>query len=258
MFRYTSISISFVIVLFAMILQMQYQGGSWWILLIPVVIYLAFLVVGSIKISFNFYLKSLCRAKTNEKVIALTFDDGPDPSITPRLLDILNRENISATFFCIGQKVDNNPDLAKQIVDNGHLIGNHTYSHHTWFDLFTRKHMLKEIEMTDEAIKRATGKVPMLFRPPYGVTNPALKYIVEKTNLTSIGWSLRSFDTIHDHEKVMKKLKRKTKPGDIVLFHDTNEKIINIVKEYLAWLKENEFKVENLETLLNIKAYDTE
>jgi peptidoglycan-N-acetylglucosamine deacetylase len=257
MFRYSSISISFTIVLFALIIQVQYEGNPWWILLIPIFAYLAFLVVGSIKISLNFYFKSFCRVKTKEKIIALTFDDGPDPQVTPKLLDILKRKNIPAAFFCIGQKVDENSELAKKIVEDGHLIGNHTYTHHTWFDLFSRKHMLKEIEMTDEAIKRAIGKIPMLFRPPYGVTNPALKYIVEKTNLTSIGWSLRSFDTIHDPEKVMKKLKRKTKPGGIVLFHDTNEKIIVVVTEYLAWLKANEFKVESLETMLNLQAYDT-
>lgn len=256
MFRYTSISITFTIVLFALVLQLQYQGGSWWILSIPVIIYLVFLIVGSIKISLNFYFKSICRARTKEKVIALTFDDGPDTEVTPKLLDILKRENILATFFNIGQKVDNNPELAKQIDEDGHLIGNHTYTHHKWFDLFSRKRMMKEIEMTDEAIKKATGKVPMLFRPPYGVTNPTLKYIIEKTNLTSIGWSLRSFDTIHDHEKVMKKLKRKTKPGDIVLFHDTNEKIISIVEEYLAWLKENQYSVVSLENHVKVDAYE--
>jgi len=257
MFRYTSISISFVIVLFALFIQVQYEGNPWWILLIPVVIYLVFLVVGSVKISLNFYFKSLCKAKTKEKIIAISFDDGPDPVVTPKVLDLLKRENLPATFFCIGQKVEQYPELLKKVYEDGHLVGNHSYSHHKWFDLFSRKRMLKEIEMTDEAIKKVTGKVPMLFRPPYGVTNPTLKRIVEKTNLTSIGWSLRSFDTIHDPVKVIQKLKQKTKPGDIVLFHDTNEKIINIVEEYLIWLKENNFKVESLETMLNLEAYDT-
>jgi peptidoglycan-N-acetylglucosamine deacetylase len=258
MFRYTSISISFVIVLFALLIQVQYEGNPWWILFIPVVIYLGFLIVGSVKISLNFYFKSLCSSKTKEKVIAITFDDGPDIKITPKLLDLLARENCTATFFCIGQKVEDHPQLVQQMDSSGHLIGNHSYSHHRWFDLFSHKRMLKEIEMTDEAIKKAIGKVPMLFRPPYGVTNPTLKRIVEKTNLTSVGWSLRSFDTIHDRKKVMNKLTAKTRPGDVVLFHDTNEKILGIIEAYLRWLKENDYSVVSLETLFNVNAYDTE
>jgi peptidoglycan/xylan/chitin deacetylase (PgdA/CDA1 family) len=117
--------------------------------------------------------------------------------------------------------------------------------------------MTAEIKATNREIERSIGKSPAFFRPPYGVTNPLLKKALEKSNMFSIGWSLRSFDTIRDQEKVLKKLKSKTKAGDIVLFHDTNEKIIPVIEEYLNWLKSNHFEVVSLDKLLNIPAYET-
>jgi len=258
MFRYSTISISFFIILFAFIVQVQYEGNPGWIILIPIIIYLAILAIGSIKISLNFYFPSLCKAKTKEKEIVLTFDDGPNPEITPRLLKILEKEKIPATFFCIGNQVNEHPKIIKEIDKNGHLIGNHSYSHHRWFDLFSSKKMNNEIKKTNDAVRKEVGKNPLLFRPPYGVTNPTLKKALQETNMISIGWSLRSFDTFKPKDKVLQKLKRKTKGGDVVLFHDTDEKILEIIEEYLSWLKENGFKIVSLTKLFEIEAYETE
>lgn len=256
MFRYSTISISFFIILFALILQVQYEGSPWWIVLIPIVIYAAALIIGSIKIGLNFYFKSANKASTDEKIIAITFDDGPHPEITPKLLDFLTQENIYATFFCIGERINEHPEVIQRAHKDGHLIGNHSYTHHRWFDLFGKKKMIKEIEQTNEAIMKLIGKYPILFRPPYGVTNPTLKGALKKTNMISAGWSLRSFDTVKNADHVIRKLIRNTKPGDVILFHDNDLKIIEIVSEYLRWLNENDFKIVSLEQLFNIEAYE--
>lgn len=256
MFRYSTISISFFIILFALIIQVQYEGSPWWVVLIPIIIYIAALAIGSIKIGLNFYFKSANGIKTKEKIIAITFDDGPHPEITPKLLDILKQENTPATFFCIGQKIEAHPNVVKVIHKDGHLIGNHSHTHHRWFDLFGKNKMIKEIELTNETIRKLIGKVPILFRPPYGVTNPTLKGALKKTNMISAGWSLRSFDTVWDKEKVLKKLMTKTKPGNVVLFHDTDEKILPLIKEYIAWINKNDFKIVGLDQLFNIEAYE--
>jgi peptidoglycan/xylan/chitin deacetylase (PgdA/CDA1 family) len=240
-----------------MIVLVQRQAiPSWW-LFIPVVLYLAKLVLGSTLIGLNFYFFSYCKIKTTEKIIALTFDDGPHPVVTPVLLELLKKHEVRVTFFCLGKNIASNKSITKQADADGHLIGNHTYTHHRRFDLFSANKMAAEIKATNTEIEKTIGKNPILFRPPYGVTNPLLKKALEKTDMFSIGWSLRSFDTIRDKQKVLKKLKANTRGGDVVLFHDTDKKIIPIIDEYLGWLKANRFKVVSLEKLFNIDAYES-
>lgn len=257
MFKYTSVSIVSIIILFMMIILVQRDAFPAWVLLIPVLLYAFSLVLGSTKIGLNFYFFSYNNSKTTDKIIALTFDDGPDPVVTANLIAVLEKHQASATFFCLGKNISANKSIAKSIDQKGHILGNHSYTHHRWFDLFSANKMGAEIDATNSEIERTTGKRPTFFRPPYGVTNPNLKKALEKTNMFSVGWSLRSFDTIHDQEKVLRKLKSKTKAGDVVLFHDSNEKIIPIIDQYLDWLKANQFKVVSLDKLLNIPAYET-
>jgi len=254
--KYTGVSILLVIFLFAITIGYQQLEWPWWTVFIPVLIYLVLLALGSVFIRFNFFFPSVCKAKTKEKKIVLTFDDGPHPELTPEMLKILDKHEFQAIFFCTGAQVHRYKDIVKKMDKKGHIIANHSYTHSRWFDFFNLKKMTAEIAATNKEIERAIGKKPLLFRPPYGVTNPALGKTLQRTGLVSVGWSLRSFDTIHSKEKVLKKLKRKTKSGDIVLLHDTRENTPAIVDEYAAWLKENGFKVSPLDKLLNIKVYE--
>lgn len=226
--------------------------------LIPVVlIYTIINIIGSSSIANNYFIESINNIITDKKEIAITFDDGPDANITPELLEILNNNNVKATFFCTGEKALKNGDILSRIFENGHIIGNHTYYHSKFFDLFSASRMVNEISFTNNEIYKVTGKTPKLFRPPYGVTNPMLKKALKRTNLVSIGWSLRSLDTVKSKNKVLQKLKSSTKPGDIVLFHDTVPDIVSIVQEYLVWLKENSYKVVSLTKNLNIQEYES-
>ena len=209
----------------------------------------AFLLESKSIPSYNF-------GKKEKKEIAITFDDGPHPKTTPEVLKILDDYNIKATFFCIGRNVDKYSDIAKTACEKGHIIGNHSFSHSNYFDFQSSVKMTSELNQTRNSIYHAIGKMSNLFRPPFGVTNPLLKIALNNTKLISIGWSVRSFDTIRNPNKVISKLKKKTHPGAIILFHDTNEKITTILKEFLPWLKKNGYKVISLEDLLKIKAYE--
>ena len=120
-----------------MIILVQRDAFQAWILVFPIVFYLASLVLGSTKIGLNFYFFSYCQSNTNEKIIALTFDDGPDPDVTPALLDLLDKYQARATFFCLGKNIAANKSLTNKISEKGHLIGNHSYTHHKLFDLFS-------------------------------------------------------------------------------------------------------------------------
>jgi len=225
--------------------------------IIPIAfIFLIINVIGSVKIQLNYFFHSHCNYTSGKKEIALTFDDGPHPDITPKLIELLNKHNIKATFFCVGKNADVNPEIVANTFTGGHIIGNHSYNHSNFFDLLSSKKMQKEILDTNEVITSITGKTPLLFRPPYGVTNPMLRKAIKKTNMMSIGWSLRSLDTVKSSDEVLTKLMTNTKSGDIVLFHDTNVHIIKIIENYIIWLQKNDFKIVSLTSLLNIRAYE--
>lgn len=214
------------------------------------------LIFGSININWNFYLKSYGHGRRDLPEIALSFDDGPDEQYTPQILEILKRYNIKAVFFCVGDKIEKTPEIFEQIVKEGHIVGNHSYSHSFWFDFFSPLRMAREIIQTDQLIKRILGKKPVLFRPPYGVTNPFLGKALKKTGHKSISWSLRSFDTKRGAEKMMDHLKSKLQNGDVVLFHDTSNATVKSLNEFISYVKQEGKEIVALDRLLKISAYE--
>lgn len=243
----------YIIVLIQVYLFLPWKGIFF---ILVSILFLAHLVYSSVNVCSQVYLKTLCKGKTDKKQIAITFDDGPHAEITPKVLKILDSYNAKATFFCIGENINTNPSLLKDIDSKDHLIGNHTYTHHKWFDLFSSSKMKAELENTNGLIFEIINKKTKLFRPPYGVTNPPLKKAVNALNLQTIGWSIRSLDTIRSTEKTLKEITKKLVPGDIILFHDNREHIIEILPKFLDYVKSEGFEVVNIDKLLNIKAYE--
>jgi peptidoglycan-N-acetylglucosamine deacetylase len=224
-----------------------------WLLLI----YVSVLFCGSYFIRFGFFVKSICSAKTNEKWIALSFDDGPAGGKTSRILDILKENNVEAAFFCIGKNVACNEDLVKRIVREGHIIGNHSFSHHHFFDLFSSRKMLAELKEMSRAVKNITGLYPRFFRPPYGVTTPNLKKAVLQGGFIPIGWSIRSYDTvIKNQDRLLAKILNAVKPGAILLLHDTSETMIEILPGLLKGIRDNRYQVMRLDKMINLNPYD--
>jgi len=189
--------------------------------------------------------------------IALTFDDGPDRNTTPEVLDILKKEGINAAFFCIGSKVESDPELIWRMDQEGHVVGNHSYSHHFFFDLFNSRRMSAEMQKTEDAIFKVISKRIKLFRPPYGVTNPPLARAVGKIKYRVIGWSLRSGDTVlMDENKLLERITSGLKPGDIILFHDTKKITALVLEKFIKFAKENDYIFERVDKHLGIEAYE--
>jgi peptidoglycan-N-acetylglucosamine deacetylase len=218
--------------------------------------YITVSVVASFFICSGFHMKALCSRKTEQKVIAITYDDGPHPGNTDAILDVL-KDRAKATFFCIGSKLKGNEALLERMHEEGHLIGTHSFSHSNWFDLYSSKKMKRELKQSEEMIYKILSKKPLLFRPPYGVINPMLKRALGAFSYQIIGYSNRSLDTVtKDENKVIERLMRRLKPGDVVLLHDTVPYSATLLKKFLYELAEKGFIVIGLDELFNIRAYE--
>lgn len=246
---------SLAILLILLALSFFVSINWWWFLLVIVVRFLI-LVVGSSFISSNFHIKSYCgNPLEKKKIIALTFDDGPNEN-TLSILDILKKMNVKAAFFCIGKNIKKHPEILKRIMEEGHIVGNHSYSHSNFFDFYRKNRLIEEIQKTDALIESISGKKTQLFRPPYGVTNPSIRRALEVTKHKVIGWNIRSLDGILKDEKIIfARIKNRIAPGGIVLLHDTAH-TLKILERFMLCLEENEYKVVSIEALLKIKAYE--
>ena len=166
-------------------------------------------------------MRRLPTAAALRKEVALTFDDGPDPVVTPRVLDLLDQYDAKASFFCIGNKVIAYPELTREIIRRGHSVENHTNSHPHAFPFFGPKALQLEIDTAQTAIYATTGVTPIFFRAPMGFRNPFLAPMVERTGLRYTNWTRRGFDTFaKSAEPVWQRLQRGLAAGDILLLHD--------------------------------------
>ncbi|MBR8838919.1 MAG: polysaccharide deacetylase family protein [Stigonema ocellatum SAG 48.90 = DSM 106950] len=155
----------------------------------------------------------------DQKVIALSFDDGPWPQSTTKVLDILKKENIKATFFQIGQNLKNYPDLAKRVVAEGHILGNHTWHH--WYHHLNPQAAAFEIESTTNLIYQTTGVKTNLFRPPGGIMSNGVYDYAKNKKYATIMWSSDSVDYSRPSvSRLIHNVMREAKPGGIVLMHD--------------------------------------
>lgn len=246
----TSLLLLLVSVLILNVLQF-FVPISFWVYLIVISSYLVLAAYGSFRIESNFYFPVICSAKTEKKEISISFDDGPSPEITSKVLDILKKNEINATFFVIGKNIEGNEDILERIHKEGHIIGNHTYSHSYFFDLYAPKKMGLEFSKTNEIIEKITNTETRYFRPPYGVTNPLLRSALMKFKFIVIGWSVRSLDGIKNNtSKIIKRVTSNLKPGDIVLFHDNYPEIETVLNEFITFTKNNGFKIVSLNNLL--------
>ena len=158
--------------------------------------------------------------KTDSMKIALTFDDGPHPRLTHRILNILERYQIKATFFMVGVNVTNYPDSAKAVLEAGHEVGNHTYTH-AHLQNMTEDELIRELNMCEDVLDEICGYRPHLFRPPQGAVNVSIEQCAEEKDYTMILWSLDTRDWEHkDTAKIVNCVLSHVSAGDIILMHD--------------------------------------
>lgn len=155
--------------------------------------------------------------------VAITIDDGPDPVVTPAVLDLLDHYGATATFFCIGDRAVSHPDLCRDIVRRGHAVENHSMTHRHHFSLLGYRGFMRELTAAQDALGRITGMRPLFFRAPAGLRNPMLDPALSHLDLRLASWTRRGFDTRVDNPDVIaEKLLRGLKAGDILLLHDGN------------------------------------
>lgn len=207
-----------------------------------------FMVWASASIRSGVYVRAFCREKTDRKVVYLTFDDGPHPPETERVLDVLRERGARATFFLIGSKVSGNEAVLRRMLEEGHTLGLHTYSHAGTFPLLSFDKMLADVNEGKRAVESVADRKISLFRPPFGVTNPTIAKVVRTLGLQTVGWDVRSFDTVsckpsehfcksseysckqygysckqseHDwYVPVVERIMKQVRPGSVILLHD--------------------------------------
>lgn len=231
------------------------------ILLVCFAIFVAaniFLVWASADVGSNIYVKAHCKGEVKDRCVTLTFDDGPNAENTSKVLDVLKRHNIRATFFLIGKNIEEHPALASRMVEEGHIVANHTYTHSSKFPLGNRYDVEREIRACSDAIHNATGRRPRLFRPPFGVTTPNIGKAIKDMGVITIGWSIRSYDTMQrpTRESVVEGIIKKLRPGAIILLHDRCDGAEELLEMLIRECTQRGYSFVALDEMLNIRSYE--
>lgn len=212
------------------------------ILIITIIISfdIIFLHVKSDTLSYSEYELSLIEKYNDKKILALTFDDGPS-KYTPQILDILQRENVKATFFILGQNIVNKEDILLREYTEGHVIGIHSYEH-VFFTKISKEDILYQITTTSNMINEITNTTPTYIRIPYGITNNRVNAILKEENLENILWSVDSLDWSYKNaEKTITHVISTTNGNDIILMHDTFKSTVEAVENIIKYYKEKDF-----------------
>ena len=212
---------------------------------IPLAGFLALCLAAPFFPRFGFYLPVICRGISGEKAVAITFDDGPDPLTTPLLLKLLERYSIKATYFITGEKAARHPELVKAILRQGHLVGNHSYSHSYRILFLTRPSIVKDINAAQKVFSDF-GIRPLAYRPPAGITSPGLQSALLKTGMYAVNFSCRPLDGGNRRiSNLAQKILDRIRPDDIVLLHDLRPPDESLIP---AWLNEIELLLAGIET----------
>ncbi len=192
---------------------------------IPAAILLALFADGIARPGSSLLYPTVTHGPRTGHRVALSFDDGPDPAVTPAVLDALAQYGARATFFTIGRSLDAHPQLAQRLAAEHHELGNHSWQHSRWQNFFSVRRQLLELERGAQAIATLTGATqPPLYRPPIGLKSPPLAQAARRLQLTLVAWSLHSRDSQDgDPQRIARRVLRKIRPGDIVLMHDGHD-----------------------------------
>lgn len=190
----------------------------------------------------------------SKKMIALTFDDGPNYN-TSKVIDVLNKYDIKATFFVLGSRAINNKDILKKMADSGMEIGNHTYNH-LLLTKYDENKIRSEIDDTSEVIYSATKKRPKLLRPSYGSVNNKIKKVA---NMPIIIWDIDTLDwKYHNSKRITSRVVNKVRDGDIILMHDIYSASLNALSNIIPILQDNGYEFVTIDELFYYKGISLE
>lgn len=224
--------------------------------ILPILIFVLLCFIIPLFPRLSFFLPIISKGTRGVKGVALTFDDGPDPEVTPRLLELLARHGVTATFFVIGSRAERYPDIMRAILAGGHTVGNHSYSHSPFLMLQGSKTLQREI-VSAQSILLQFGIVPLAFRPPVGITNSRLWRVLLENGMFCVNFSRRGAD--FGNRRVVnlaRRLLAKVVPGDIILLHDISPRqgdVAHLLQEFstlIEGLKKKGFDVLPLSRLI--------
>ncbi|HRH65756.1 MAG TPA: polysaccharide deacetylase family protein [Bacteroidia bacterium] len=256
MLNFRNSNILLLIAVISMIAVRSVYPFSLIFFILPFLIWSGLVFYGCYRIDSEFFIPVKCKGEEDEKLMALTFDDGPSAKFTPAILDILKAMNVKATFFCIGRNIEGNENILKRMHAEGHTIGNHSYSHHFWFDLFSVKKMTEDLRFLDTKVFATLSVTPRMFRPPYGVTNPNVRDTIIRSNYFPVGWSIRSMDTVaKDCNLLQKKVRSRFHPGAVILFHDTGKCTPAVLQNLITDAQNQGYQWVRVDQLFQINPY---
>lgn len=188
--------------------------------------YLALILCGVMMLRWRVFVDAVVRGPRGARGIVLTFDDGPHPRWTVCILQLLREHGVTATFFVVGRKVEEYPDVVRAIIEQGHAVELHSYAHDRLLSLRSERRVREDLERGIAALEKITGRRPELFRPPIGHTNPIVARVVEDLDLTVVGWTIAGRDgvTWARPSEVAARVRRDLRDGAIVLLHDAPER----------------------------------
>jgi peptidoglycan-N-acetylglucosamine deacetylase len=205
--------------------------------------------------TFQMFGEIVPRVETSERVVALTFDDGPTTEATSQVLSVLRERGVKATFFVIGGELEQHPELGQRIVQEGHELGNHSYSHERMV-FKTPSFIREEIERSDQLIRDTGYQGPIQFRPPYGKKLVLLPYYLNKTHRKSIMWDIEPDsdpDVSQDADKIVAEVLSQARPGSIILLHvmyKNRKPSLNAVSGIIDGLRQQGYKFKTISELL--------
>lgn len=248
----TNLLFATALLLFIFLYQRGLSAPLW--LTVPVLLYPLIIFCGAYFIGLNFFIASKCHGPRSKAQIAISFDDGPNEH-TAAMLDLLKTAGVPAAFFCIGAQIKGREELLRRIDAEGHTIGTHSMNHRWHFALRPVSKIALDIAQSQDLVHSVIGKRPILFRPPFGVTDPLLAKAIGQTAVHSIGWSLRSYDTVlKDKNKLLKRLK-KIRNGDVVLFHEAGLQTNVILPLFIKYVQSKGMEIVPLQDVLSVKPY---
>ena len=194
-------------------------------LAVPASAFAAVMLDGIFRPTSSTFYPTISNGPRTGSEVSLTFDDGPDPEVTPAVLDSLGAANARGTFFTIGRHLERHTDIGARIVREGHELGNHSWRHAYWQNAYSTSQHAADMTRSDSIIHGITGTIARpLYRPPVGLKSPGLARVAHARNLNVIAWSVHNRDTIiRDARKIADKVLSRIQPGDIVLMHDGHD-----------------------------------
>lgn len=235
----------------------QYHILFWLIIIIHILIFAA----GIKYISLQFFGRAFWKGNKASQTIALTFDDGPDPAITPDILDLLKKHSMKATFFIVGIKARKNQDIVSRAYNEGHTIACHDLTHSILSNFRITKPLIRDIAKAQGYTKSIIGKSPLLYRPPVGLMNPHVPKALMSLGIHCIGWNKSASEAGNRRLINIKKIHSLASPGAVILLHDIVPKkdykleILNQIEQLLINIKKQNLTTVPIGEMFNLKLY---